>query len=40
MHLCDLTKSEVTHILGTFPLVPETGKAAALAAFRATAESE
>ncbi len=31
-------KSEFTHILGTFPLVPEPVKAAAQAACRATAK--
>jgi hypothetical protein len=30
-----LIEPEFTHILSTFPLVPETTKAAALAAFRA-----
>jgi hypothetical protein len=33
-HLYGLTESEFTHILGTFPLVAEPVKAAALKAFR------
>jgi hypothetical protein len=35
-HLCALTEPEFTHILGTFLLVAEETKTAALAAFRAT----
>jgi hypothetical protein len=34
-HLYSLTETEFTHILSTFPLVPEATKAAALAAYRA-----
>jgi hypothetical protein len=33
-HLCGLTESEFTHILGTFPLVEPGVTAAALEAFR------
>ncbi len=33
-HLYGLTEPEFTHILGTFPLVDESVKAAALEAFR------
>ena len=37
-HLDALTEPEFTHILGTFPLVPEPVKVAALAAFRSDAK--
>ncbi|WP_199246275.1 hypothetical protein [[Phormidium] sp. ETS-05] len=33
-HLYGLTESEFSHILGTFPIVDEAVKAAALAEFR------
>lgn len=36
-HLYDLTEDEFRHILGTFPLVAQAAKDAALEAFRATA---